>query len=94
MRKFTIAMILWTAAGPNAALAQAAPRGDGDPTAIACMKGVKRTGSSFVSPPVCKTNAEWARLYQQRMDPANIGNPTACIGPEGAVDKGGAQTCR
>jgi len=82
MRKFTIAMILWTAAGANAALAQAAPRGDGDP------------GSSFVSPPVCKTNAEWARLYQQRMDPANIGNPTACIGPEGAVDKGGAQTCR
>jgi hypothetical protein len=58
------------------------------------MRGIKRTGSSFVSPPVCKTNAEWARLYQQRMDPASIGSPTACIGPEGAVDKGGAQTCR
>jgi hypothetical protein len=78
----------------GAAMAQATPRGDGDPAAVACMKGVKKTGSSFVGPPVCKTNAEWARLYRQRMDPANIGNPTACIGPEGAVDKGGAQTCR
>jgi hypothetical protein len=94
MGKFAIAMILWTAAGAEAALAQVTPRGDGDPVAVTCMKGIKKTGSSFVSPPVCKTNAEWAQLYQQRMDPRNIGNPAACIGPEGAVDQGGAPTCR
>jgi hypothetical protein len=92
MGKFAAAMILWIASGAGVALAQ--PRGDGDPASVTCMKGVKKTGSFFVSPPVCKTNAEWAQLYKQRMDPANIGNPTACIGPEGPVDKGGVQTCR
>jgi len=94
MGKFAIAMIFWTAAGANAALAQMTPRGDGDPVAVTCMKGIKKTGSSFVDPPVCRTNAEWAQLYQQRMDTRNIGNPTACICPEGTVDKGGAPTCR
>lgn len=74
--------------------AQMVPRGEGDPAAVTCMKGVKKTGSSFVGPPVCRTNAEWAQLYKQRMDPTNIGNPTACIGPEGSVDKGGVPTCR
>jgi hypothetical protein len=81
-------------AGANAALAQVTPRGEGDPAVVTCMRGVKRTGSSFVSPPVCKTNAEWARLYRQRMDPTNIGGPTACIGPEGTPDAGSPQTCR
>ncbi len=74
--------------------AQAQPRGEGDPTAVTCMRGEKKTGSSFVSPPVCRTNAQWAVLHKQRMDPANIGGPVACVGPEGTVDKGGAQTCR
>lgn len=94
MGKFMFVMILGIAAGTGAALAQVVPRGEGDPAAVSCMRGVKRTGTTFVSPPVCKTNAEWARLYKQRMDPANIGNPTACIGPEGTTDRGGAQTCR
>ena len=92
MKRIAIVSLLACVSMP--ALAQMTPRGDGDPATVVCMKGVKKTGSSFVSPPVCKTNAEWAQLYRQRMDPANIGNPTACIGPEGAVDKGGAQTCR
>lgn len=93
MNRFAIAMMLWIATGA-AALAQGMPRGEGDPTAVTCMRGVKKTGSSFVSPPVCRTNAEWAQLYKQRLDPAQIANPVACIGPEGVVDKGGAQACR
>ena len=92
MKRIAIVSLLVCVSMP--ALAQVTPRGDGDPVAVTCMKGIKRTGSSFVGPPVCRTNAEWARLYQQRMDPRSIGNPTACIGPEGAVDKGGAPTCR
>jgi hypothetical protein len=91
MGRYAIAMILWIAAG-DAALAQ--PRGDGDPKAVTCMKGEKKTGSSLVGPSICKTNAEWAALYKARMDPTNIGNPGFCVGPEGAVDKGGAQACR
>lgn len=92
MKRLAIVTLLACMSMP--AMAQMAPRGDGDPTAVTCMRGVKKTGSSFVGPPVCKTNAEWAWLYKQRMDPTNIGGPVACIGPEGTVDKGGPPTCR